>query len=97
MPFVSVSLAAPSLRPSAVLTLVLDLPISAPSTDAPPKRKRGRPPGSKNKKTIAAEAAAAAAGPSTDVQKRPRGRPKKVGLFVEIAVSPPPNISMLTS
>lgn len=45
--------------------------------DPPPKRKRGRPPGSKNKKTLAAEASAAAAGPSTD-SPRKRGRPPKV-------------------
>ncbi|RPD66262.1 hypothetical protein L226DRAFT_193346 [Lentinus tigrinus ALCF2SS1-7] len=51
-------------------------PSEAPKTDPQPKRKRGRPPGSKNKKTIAAEAAAAEAGSSAP-PKRPRGRPPK--------------------
>ena len=58
---------------------------AAPAAE-PVKRKRGRPPGSKNKKTLAAEQAkAAAAGPSTGAGtsgeqpvKRGRGRPPKV-------------------
>ncbi|KAH9857000.1 hypothetical protein C2E23DRAFT_806227 [Lenzites betulinus] len=54
-------------------------PESAPQADpSPPKRKRGRPPGSKNKKTLAAEAALAATGSSTESPRRPRGRPPKV-------------------
>lgn len=55
----------------------LDLAILGTQPDPAPKRKRGRPPGSKNKKTLAAEAAAAAAGPSTEAPRK-RGRPPKV-------------------
>ena len=65
------------------------------------KRKRGRPPGSKNKKTLAAEQAkattTAAAGSSTGAgtsgeqpAKRGRGRPPKVRILVPYR--PPPRV-----
>lgn len=41
------------------------------------KRKRGRPPGSKNKKTLAAEAAGTGASPEAPAVPRKRGRPPK--------------------
>lgn len=50
---------------------------AAPASEAPVKRKRGRPPGSKNKKTLAAGAAAA---DEPEKPKRKRGRPPKVYL-----------------
>lgn len=86
------ALSPSALRYSSLTILFFSLSFSlfsspvAPVAD-PPKRKRGRPPGSKNKKTLAAQAAAAAAagpsgaGSSTDTPKRGRGRPPKVRYF----------------
>ncbi|KAI0375018.1 hypothetical protein BV20DRAFT_976953 [Pilatotrama ljubarskyi] len=52
-------------------------PEAAPQNEPQPKRKRGRPPGSKNKKTLEKEAATGTAGPSAEAPRRPRGRPPK--------------------
>lgn len=77
-------------RVHGALNLNVLTPCAAAPAEQPVKRKRGRPPGSKNKKTVLKEQASAAAaaaatgsstgaGPSGEAPvKRGRGRPPKV-------------------
>ena len=75
----------PAYRPSPSLCCPLRFITGA--TDAPPKRGRGRPKGSKNKKsgTLTADAA------GEETPKRKRGRPPKVRIIL-ISSSPPSRV-----
>lgn len=58
---------------------------AAETGEAPVKRGRGRPKGSKNKKGLGDAAA-----PAPDTPKKKRGRPPKVGRFLKLSPRPPP-------